>query len=99
MPANLRAAAAHAAAGRSASASYHIQVSDGSADQAVCRPLHIPENGIPMTTTRRLITAAIASGLLLGATPTIGQADAAPLKAKAVKVDNKAKFRGTFRKV
>ena len=52
-----------------------------------------------MTTTRRLITAAIASGLLLGATPAVGQADAAPLKAKAVKVDKKVKFRGTLRKV
>ena len=53
-----------------------------------------------MTTTRRLVTAALASALLLGATPVASQADAAPLKSKAPQVEKKAKvkFSGNLRK-
>ena len=51
-----------------------------------------------MTTTRRLVTAALASGLLLGATPVAGQADAAPLKSKVAKVEKKIKFSGNLRR-
>ena len=55
-----------------------------------------------MTTTplavRRLCAAALASGLLFGATPVVGQADAAPLKSKATKVEKKIKFSGNLRR-
>ena len=54
---------------------------------------------IAMTTPRRLLAAALASGLLLGATPAVGQADAASLKSKAVEVEKKGKVRATLRKL
>ena len=47
---------------------------------------------------RRLLAAALASGLLLGGTPIAAQAPAAPLKAKAPKADEKVKFGGNLRK-
>ncbi len=50
------------------------------------------------TTARRLLATVAASGLLLGAAPVVGQADAAPLKAKASTTDKKVKFSGTLRR-
>ena len=58
-----------------------------------------------MTTTplalRRLCAAALAWGLLLGATPVVGPADAAARKVKADKadkVDKKVKFTANGRR-
>jgi hypothetical protein len=50
------------------------------------------------TTARRLAATLAASGLLLGAAPVVGQADAAPLKGKVTQADKKVKFSGTLRK-
>ena len=52
----------------------------------------------PALTIRRLLAAAVASGLLLGSTPLVADAPAAPVKAKAAKADKKVTFTGTARK-
>ncbi len=56
----------------------------------------------PTLTIRRLLAAAVASGLLLGSTPLVDQAPAAPVKVKTVKAKAAAKkqaFSGSARKV
>ena len=52
----------------------------------------------PALPLRRLLAAAIASGLLLGSTPFVADAPAAPVKAKAASADKKVKFSGSLRK-